>query len=236
MIITDLHPVLLSSGFKRTSQAFTLPLIIHGVPGCGKSTFIKSLLSNADVQARTIGPPYGRSLTTAGVTTYQPHEHLTCSIRILDEYQHLPEAPTAFNVLVGDPFQGVQQLNPHYFKELSHRVPRPITSFLTSRDYQISGELPGKLVTSSPFSCPAELFLESDCILHLGPVSRDLTQQHSLATKCPKEVVGLEFDKVALIYHSSELQNRSDFYIACTRAKQQLFLLSDQFHELQTAT
>lgn len=236
MKITDLDSLLTLSGFKRTEVPFTLPLIVHGVPGCGKSTFIRSLLTNIHVQARTCGPPYGRSLLTPGVTPYQSQELLQSPIRILDEYQHLGAIPAEFNVLFGDPFQGQLQAEPHYFKEYSHRVPKPIATFLSQRDYQISSELPGTLLTASPFSCDQHTFLDSHCILHLGPISKELAENHYLPTRCPKEVAGLEFNKVTLIYHSSELSDRSSFYIACTRSSQTLILLSDEFHELQTTS
>lgn len=234
MKITDLDSLLTSSGFSRTAQPLTLPIIVHGVPGCGKSTLIKSLLPNPFVQARTCGPPYGRTLLTPGVTAFKHSEQLHAPVRILDEYQHQETLPTEFNALFGDPFQGSLHAAPHYYKERSHRVPKPVAEFLAGRDYQISSELPGRLTTASPFGVNPDLFLDAPCRLHLGPISQELTESHSLPTLCPKAVAGLEFDKVVLIYHSSETTDRESFYIACTRCSDHLILLSDEFHELQT--
>nr|WLS55767.1 triple gene block protein 1 [Blackberry calico virus] len=238
MKIDDLHFTLLAAGFTRTNTPLTFPLVVHGVPGSGKSRLVRSLIQQVDAVARTCGAPYGASLTTPGVL--QIHEPVpdTCSQRILDEYQlATPEECLPFNVLVGDPFQGTLRKTPHYVKEQSHRVPSPIAQHLRQEGFQITSSKPGCLIVSGPYhtALSGEL-LKVTLFLHLGQVSKRLTHSHGICSKHPTEVQGLEFKTVAFVYHSSEKTRASDFFVGCTRATDTLILISDEFHEFRTST
>jgi len=238
MNLTQLEIELTAAGFQRTQQPFNFPVVVHGVPGCGKSTFIKRTLAQPSAIARTCGPAYGDNLATEGVRTHCPLENLTQSLRILDEYQ-LGDLSTTrkYNLLFGDPYQGHFRLTPHFIKTVSHRVPKPITEFLRSRGFDLESNVPGLLITTPPFySDAATQVSNSDKILHLGDISRQLCHSHQVQSLCPSELAGLEFQNISLIYHSTELQNKIGFYVACTRTRNTLCLVSDQFNEFHTTT
>lgn len=237
MTLTDIITIFQQAGFTRTHLPTSFPLTIHGVPGSGKSTALKQLLNNPDIFVCTLGKPYGDSLTTPGVQAYDPDTNLNHRFRVLDEYQHADSSVTArFNVLVGDPYQGAHRFEPHLIKEFSHRVPRPVTHWLHARGFQISSTKPGSLTTANPFQLPQNHSYLTHTLIHLGPVSHKLCLTHNLHTHCPYDLAGAEFDNVTIIAHSSEFSNRPALYIATTRAKTNLIILSDAFNELSTTT
>ncbi|QED44452.1 TGB1 [Garlic virus H] len=225
--------LLSNSGFQRTTAPFDEALVIHGVPGCGKSSLIKSLINHQSVIAYTLGAPYGKTLAHPGVqrlTHASPTSE--AETRILDEYQLGSEEDLKqFNVLVGDPFQGHSTRCAHFIKNVSHRVPRPVCVFLNSLGYDIQSDVEGTLKHLPVFDSYGRG--PKGVVIHLGPVSCQLTQTYRIPSKTPLEVQGLEFEEVTLVYHSSELPvNSENFFIAATRASSRLNIITDRPHSI----
>ncbi|APG31851.1 TGBp1 [Arachis pintoi virus] len=235
MSLTQLEDRLITAGFTRTNQPLAYPIVVHGVPGCGKSTLIKTLIEIVGFKAATTTQPYGRTLSSCGVTSHPLEDHQRATIRILDEYQNV--APTEwekYQVLIGDPFQGPYSSVAHYVKATSHRVPKQVADFLRARSFDIYSDKEGSLTTTNPYSPKVAQQFQNATILHLGPISKQLLQSHSVPSICWKEFAGQEDRSVTLVYHSTELQERTGFYVAATRALENLTLVSDEFNEFHT--
>nr|APG31856.1 TGBp1 [Arachis pintoi virus] len=237
MSLTQLEDKLTAAGFTRTNQPLAYPIVVHGVPGCGKSTLIKTLIDTIGFKAATTTQPYGKTLSSCGVTSHPLEDCQRTTIRILDEYQNV--APTEwerYQVLIGDPFQGPYSSIAHYVKATSHRVPKPVANFLRARDFDIHSDKEGSLTTTSPYSPKVARQFQNTTVLHLGPISKQLLQSHSVSSTCWKEFAGQEDQSVVLVYHSTELQDRTGFYVAATRALKDLTLVSDEFDEFHTTS
>lgn len=215
-----------AAGFTRTPRdSTTKPIVIHGVPGSGKTTLIKELLTKPGVEVYTCGPAYGDTLWSKGAVPLSDYSGSTC-YTILDEYQLAPVGVLSnFSALFGDPYQGSTRLEPHFVKSISHRVPRPICTFLTNLGFQISGLREGTVLQLPLFSTKPQS--PTPKVLHLGPVSSALTHSHGVCSSSTTDVQGQEFDHVTLVCHSSELKDRAQLYVAATRSLNSLHILSD---------
>nr|AEV51806.1 TGB1 [Garlic virus B] len=221
--------LLTNCGFQRTTVPLEELIVIHGVPGCGKSTLIKTLITHQSVVAYTLGIPYGKTLAHPGIQ--RPTNILgiqEAETRILDEYQLGSKVDLEpFNVLIGDPFQGHSTYRAHFVKTFSHRVPRPVCEFLNSLGYDIQGDREGNLEFVPVFQNNSKG--PKGVVIHLGPISCQLTRIHRVPSKTPSEVQGLEFKEVTLVFHSNELPGNSEaFFIAATRANECLNIITDQ--------
>ncbi|WVN62090.1 TGB1 [Rehmannia allexivirus] len=232
----ELH--LAAAGFQRTNLPLSRPIVVHGVPGCGKSTLLIQLLADPNVRVYTCGVPTGACLAHPGISDQLPSSPPPADqFVILDEYQLAAEQQLdTFHAVLGDPFQGPLSRRAHFTKSYSHRVPRPVAELLTAFDFTIQSDVEGQVEAVRVHSGNEAAFLTPTC-LHLGAISRDLAHSHGICSKAPREVQGREFEEVTVIFHSSELANRVDLFVAFTRARRRLVLLSDlTWDELRSAT
>ncbi|AAL05445.1 movement protein 1 [Sugarcane striate mosaic-associated virus] len=105
--------------FERTSLELSSPIVVHAVPGSGKSTLIrKCITENPSLTACTFGKPDLPNLTGTYIKGYKEGEKYD----IIDEYigNRFECVPVA---LFSDPFQNCEQYinTAHYIGRTSHR-------------------------------------------------------------------------------------------------------------------
>nr|UVA86894.1 triple gene block protein 1 [Cole mild mosaic virus] len=101
----DVFVKLLSDfGFTRLNSRLSCPIVVHCVPGAGKSTLIRKLLElDSRFEAYTGGVPDTPNLSGCWIRKWEGNT-TPGKLTVLDEYTHLSVVPEVF-ALFGDPVQ-----------------------------------------------------------------------------------------------------------------------------------
>nr|AXN55960.1 putative TGB1 protein [Red clover carlavirus 1] len=224
------------SGFTRSSVLVGKPIVVLAVPGAGKTTAIRRLLSlDTRFQAYTFGTPDFPSVTgrhIRGVVEREAAEN--CEYVVVDEFQrgdYLSLNPFA---VFGDVSQFYKAENlcipSNWFKSHSHRVPLVVCKFLQQLGFSIEGSAPGALRFAKVFDAELE-----GTIISFDKEVHELLSRHSCEHKSVDDCVGKEFEVVTLILSSTEIedQDKAKFYCAVTRARKSLLILIPELCELR---
>ena len=222
-------------GFSRTSRSFSLPLVIHGVAGCGKSTIISKVscaypkLISASFSPQLIDPDSGRRQSAVDGST----------VDLLDEYL-AGINPTVRLAKFCDPLQYDCQSpeEPHYRALHSHRF-CPATAQLLNKIFGC--HITSKLTTSATIRF-ADAFAEDPegQVITFEPELESLLTAHGCPTTPVADLWGRNIPYVS-VYTSSidyALENyRSSLFLALTRHQKQLLIFdldarADTPHEL----
>nr|DAC85623.1 TPA_asm: triple gene block protein 1 [Date palm-associated virus A] len=214
---------LVDSGFVRTSLPSSSPLVVHAVPGSGKTSLLRKLITEEPTFCCfTCGQPDPPNLSGNYIHKYFQGCYRSDKFCILDEYL-LADDISHFDIVLSDPLQcrKHQILGAHYIKRESHRVPRSVCDFLRNLGFEIESSCEGTLSINNFFS-EVDLSAVSVCI---QKEVFDFCKQQNLICKFPSEVQGLEFEKVNIfVDNSSEELKSTEFYTVATRASKNLNL------------
>ena len=210
------------NGFTRTSRPFSLPLVIHGVAGCGKSTIISKVscaypsLVSASFSPQLLDADSGRrQVPVAG-----------SAVDLLDEYLAGPNPPVRLAKFC-DPLQYDCQLpeEPHYKALHSYRF-CPATAGLLNKIFGC--HIVSKLDTSASIRF-ADAFTEDPegQVVTFEPELESLLTAHGCPTTPVADLWGRNIPYVS-VYTSSigyALENyRSSLFLALTRHQKQLLI------------
>jgi hypothetical protein len=218
--MNKLIKLLENSHFIRTTLPLNNRLIVHAVPGAGKSYILREFLnqeSNAIVL--TFGEADKGNLQGRFIQKYRKVED-TSKFIVIDEYLSGGQDLVA-DAYFSDPFQNDSNFpEAHYIKSVSLRVPREICSWLQNLNFEISSEVEGTLHFKSFFGEDPEgvsICLEKEVFEYLS--------KFGVNCLTPCSIRGREFDVVTLFLSSdpSEL-SRSELFVAATRAKSKLII------------
>ncbi|QCO31669.1 triple gene block protein 1 [Cherry virus Turkey] len=216
------HEELIRAGFKRTNLPISFPIVVHGVPGCGKTRFIKNLLSNPLFNAQTYGSVVPFNLAGRGIS--RAPSPLLSGFNILDEYLSGPAAE-GFDLLLSDPYQNSQQpRSAHYTNSVTHRFGNSVCQLLQSLGFEISSAKVGDTEVEIRNIFNSKLIGE---VIAFEPAAVELLHKHSARFSHPCEVRGSEFEEVTFVSASRDLQSivGADLYISLTRAKKKCLIL-----------
>nr|BCA25781.1 triple gene block protein 1 [Cherry necrotic rusty mottle virus] len=214
---------LLDANFSRTSFPISFPVVVHGVPGCGKSTFIKSLLDCEEFSAQSYGVVRPTNLAGRGVEkALQP---LQPGFNVLDEYLSGPSYE-GFDLLLSDPYQNFRKpLTAHFINSNTHRFGVSVCQYLNKLGFEISSckEEDTELIFGKVFG--GEIRGEIICF---EAEIEEILRKHSAKFHHPCNLRGAEFDHVTFITAHQDLQEivGPDLYVSLTRATKSLTILS----------
>ena len=214
-------------GFVRTNTPLSRPLVVHAVAGAGKSSLIRRHLeSNPNAVAQTWSRPDHPNLLQRYI---RPYVGATPgAFNILDEYPAQP-LQGDWDVVIADPLQyGKYTIPPHYVKSITHRFGKATTSFLQEQGFLVHPAddcVEDSCTTAGIFDGPLQ-----GHIIAVDHAAKSLVEAHGVQATCPKSDLGLQYDVVTAVSTRplSEIPDRHNLYIALTRHKIHLHVLTPQ--------
>nr|WCR76297.1 triple gene block protein 1 [Hop mosaic virus] len=209
-------------GFTRLRTKLELPIVVHCVPGAGKSTLIRELI-NADSRfvAYTAGIEDEPNLTGNWIRKWSG-EASSESFLVLDEYTLLTELPPAY-ALFGDPVQlDSKVVRPaHFVCSVSRRFGTATSALLRELGWPIEAsgnDLVQVLDIYSGELAGAVLYFEEEvgCLL----------RRHGVDAKHVELVRGQTFEVVTFVTsENTPLLSRTSAFQCLTRHKVALYIL-----------
>nr|QCI62224.1 TGB1 [Grapevine virus T] len=209
-------------GFDRVSEEVKHPLVVHSVPGSGKTSLIRSLIKlDSDFEAFTAGVPDPPNLEGRHIKSYSEGCASTQKLSILDEYLTVKNWE-GFEALFSDPYQNNKSpLAASYVSRKTKRFGKSTCEYLAGYGFEIESEVEDSVVRGSPF----EVKVEGQLIC-FGRAAVELASSHGAEFKLPCEVRGATFDVVTLLKSEEpNPENKHLFYVGCTRHRKKLLIL-----------
>lgn len=198
------------------------PVVVHSVPGSGKSSLIRELISEDEAfVAFTAGVPDSPNLTGRYIKPYAPGCAVQGKINILDEYLSVSDT-SGFDVLFSDPYQNVSiPREAHFIKTKTCRFGTNTCKYLQSFGFNVCSDGVDKVVIGSPFELEVE-----GVLICFGKEAVDLAVAHNSDFKLPCEVRGSTFDVVTLLKSRDPTsEDKHWFYVAATRHRSKLIIM-----------
>lgn len=213
---------LLSNNYERLTSDIRPPIVVHSVPGGGKSTLIRELLRfDSRFSSYTFGEADPPSLT--GVRIRGASEGVEkAELVIFDEYLAGDWPPWAF-ALFADPFQGGggRCLRAHFIKTESHRFGQCTAQLLRSLNFEVvaTGE---DLVQI----CDIYTIDPRDTVIYFEKEIGQLLARHSVEALCISQARGKTFDSVTFVTtEQGPFKDRAAAFQCLTRHRKSLLIL-----------
>nr|QPG93404.1 triple gene block 1 [Ligustrum virus A] len=209
-------------GFVRLSNSIRPPVVIHCVPGAGKTTLIRSILK-ADTRfiAFTCGIPDQPNLEGNWIRAL-PEELPKDKFVLVDEYTLGDQALNVF-ALFGDPLQSNQQvtLRADFICNFSNRFGSSTAKFLRSLGYNIEAEGTDTIEVCDIFSKDPE-----GQVVYFEREVGELLCAHGVDAKTAIEIQGQTFKCVTFVTAENQpLVDPIASFQCLTRHRQKLLIL-----------
>lgn len=208
--------------FVRLRSSLELPVVIHSVPGSGKSSLIREIVrEDRRFGAITYGEPDTVDLT--GRQIQSANDTPTCEFLLVDEYLNGPWIEKAFAVFA-DPLQGgtIAPRPADFVCKISRRFGRCTALLLQELgfDVQATGEDTVQI-------CDIYQVDPRDIIIFYEADVATLLARHGVQAFCVKELRGKTFESVTFVTSSSHISAdaRADVFQALTRHRSRLLVL-----------
>lgn len=208
--------------FIGVFSVLRFPVVVHSVPGSGKSSLIRELIAEDEsFAAFTAGVPDSPNLTGRYIKPYSPGCAVQGKVNILDEYLSVQDI-SGFDVLFSDPHQNTCiPREAHFIKSKTCRFGASTCKYLIPFGFSICSDLSDEVVIGSPFELDVE-----GVLICFGKDAVDLAVAHKSDFKLPCEVRGSTFDVVTLLKSRDPTpEDKHWFYIAATRHRRKLIIM-----------
>ncbi|QVY19179.1 triple gene block protein 1 [Clivia carlavirus A] len=216
-----------NKNFKLVNRVCGDRIVVHCVPGAGKSTIIRRIISgDTRFRAYTLGVADPASLSGQTIRPYCELAERKDNFKftIIDEYILIKgEIPTAC-ALFGDNLQyrGEHQLIANYICTFSYRVGKATCELLRNLHFDIQSE--------KEDICEVHKFTEFEPVgklIAIGQEALTLLKRHKATFFTVEQVRGAEFDTVTLLLSEEDISDfREEFYLCATRHTRELHILT----------
>uniref|UniRef100_A0AAU6WKX6 Triple gene block 1 n=1 Tax=Pitahaya virus E TaxID=3144105 RepID=A0AAU6WKX6_9VIRU len=208
--------------FIRLRSSLESPVVIHSVPGSGKSSLIREIIrEDRRFGAITYGEPDTVDLT--GRQIQSAEDAPICEFLLVDEYLNGPWIPNAFAVFA-DPLQGgtIAPKPADFICRISRRFGHCTAHLLQELgfDVQACGE-------DAVQVCDIYQVDPRDTIIFYEEEVATLLSRHNVQAYCVNELRGKTFESVTFVTSNSHIppDSRADVFQALTRHRTKLLIL-----------
>jgi hypothetical protein len=208
--------------FTRLTSQLTLPIVVHSVPGAGKTSLIRELIaSDSRFKAYTFGKADEPNVLGAYIRAAKadlPEEEFT----VFDEYIAGQCPPWAFAVFA-DPSQGggAEVLRAQFIKTHSHRFGTATSTLLRDLGYEVTASGEDSVEISDIYGKDPE-----GAVIFYEAVVGKLLKNHGVECYCINEVRGQTFECVTFVTsENSPAIDRTSSFQCLTRHRKRLLIL-----------
>jgi len=217
-----------NSGFSRIARVNRGALVVHCVPGAGKSSLIRRLLSRSTIfTAYTFGVADPVNLSGRRILPAKEYRGQGPSdFIIVDEYTEGDWEALNPRVIFGDPCQthtDNDSLIADFICFRTHRFGKATCALLQSFGFTIESDLEDEVIVSKAVGSEiAGELIVCDC------EAAAFAESHGVDFKKAADVRGSTFPEVTFLtsYESIPDQLRADFYLCLTRHQNKLIVLT----------
>nr|ACV31389.1 triple gene block protein 1 [Ligustrum necrotic ringspot virus] len=212
--------VLAKYKFERLSCSISPPIVVHSVPGAGKSSLIREIIQkDSRFQAYTYGEADPEHLSEFGIQKFS--ESLSGEFILLDEYLGGPVPDGVFAVFA-DPLQGGpgRPLRAHFIKKVSHRFGRATAQLLRDLNFEVEATNDDVVQVSGLYETDPR-----DTIIYCETEIGNLLKAHSVEAYCVSEIRGKTFESVTFVTSENSPRDRALAFQCLTRHRKSLLIL-----------
>lgn len=217
--------ILSDFGFTRLSSSLHTPIIVHCVPGAGKSSCIRALLkADSRFAAYTLGAPDPCNLDGICIKAFTGSVDPKC-FNILDEYTRFNGDTSALFALFGDPIQSPPRtlLRAHFKSTVSRRFGKCTAQLLRDLGFEVESTKEDAVSIRGLYD-----FDPVGTVLYYEREIGCLLRAHSIEAYEPEEVVGKTFEIVTFVTAENHVpaEARHLIYQCLTRHRSVLHLMT----------
>lgn len=208
-------------GFERLCSDLTPPIVVHSVPGGGKSSLIREII-NKDKRftAFTYGKEDPESLT--GVRIQKATQTIEkADFALFDEYIEGKVPEWAYAVFA-DPLQGGQGAakRAHFIKRHSHRFGKCTAQLLRELQFDVTADSEDLVQISGIYDVDPK-----DTVVYYEASVGKLLKDHSVEAYCISEIRGQTFESVTFVTAENSPVDRTKAFQCLTRHRKSLLIL-----------